>query len=262
MCSHSVFWEEDGMPRLLLRDDQWVRIEGLLRGKHGDRGRRVPTIACLLKQCSGRHEQERRGVIFRSHSDLGIPRSVASRAGLTKAYGKPSSPNFPKTPISKRCFLAVRLSARTSLRQVHQKKGQQGIGRSRGGLSTKIHTAVDGLGNLGRFRLTGGERHDITEAANLLDGLEQVGAVLADKAFDAASLLARIRELGAKAVIPPRANRNESHDYDVYHYRSRNLIERFFARIKQFRRIATRYDKLAAHFEAFISITAAFIWLA
>ena len=121
---------------------------------------------------------------------------------------------------------------------------------------------MDGLGNLGRFRLTGGERHDITEAANLLDGMEHVGAVLADKAFDAASLLARIRELGAKAVIPPRANRKESRDYDFHHYRSRNLIERFFARIKQFRRIATRYDKLAVRFEAFISIAAAFIWLA
>lgn len=129
-------------------------------------------------------------------------------------------------------------------------------------MSTKIHAAVDGLGNLGRFRLTGGERHDITEAANLLDGLEQVGTVLADKAFDAASLLARIRELGAKAVIPPRANRKESRDYDVHHYKSRNLIERFFSRIKQFRRIATRYDKLAVRFEAFISISAAFIWLA
>ena len=121
---------------------------------------------------------------------------------------------------------------------------------------------MDGLGNLGRFRLTGGERHDITEAANLLEGMENVDAVLADKAFDAASLLAVIRELGAKAVIPPRANRKESREYDVYHYRSRNLIERFFARIKQFRRIATRYDKLAIRFEAFISITAAFIWLA
>ena len=120
---------------------------------------------------------------------------------------------------------------------------------------------MDGLGNLGRFRLTGGERHDITEAANLLDGLEQVGAVLADKAFDAASLLARIRELGAKAVIPPRANRKESRDYDVHHYKSRNLIERFFSRIKQFRRIATRYDKLAENFLATLKLACIRIWL-
>ena len=89
-----------------------------------------------------------------------------------------------------------------------------------------------------------------------------MGAVIADKAFDAANLLARIKALNAEAVIPPRANRIESRSYDKHRYKSRNLIERFFARIKQFRRIATRYDKLAVRFEAFISITAAFIWLA
>ena len=129
-------------------------------------------------------------------------------------------------------------------------------------MSTKIHAAVDGLGNLGRFRLTGGERHDITAAENLLVEMDDVAAVIADKAFDAAHLLARIRDLGAQAVIPPRANRKEVREYDAHQYKSRNLIERFFARIKQFRRIATRYDKLAVRFEAFISIAAAFIWLA
>lgn len=128
-------------------------------------------------------------------------------------------------------------------------------------MSTKIHAAVDGLGNRGRFRLTGGERHDITEAENLLVGMEDVTAAIADKAFDAAHLLAHIRDLGAQAVIPPRANRKEVRKYDVHHYKIRNLIERFFARIKQFRRIATRYDKLAVRFEAFISIAAALSWL-
>ena len=78
--------------------------------------------------------------------------------------------------------------------------------RSRGGLSTKIHAAVDGLGNLARFRLTGGERHDITEARNLIDGMQNVGAVVADKAFDAASLLCSIEAMNATAVILPRAN--------------------------------------------------------
>ncbi|MDQ5882355.1 MAG: hypothetical protein QG616_2187 [Pseudomonadota bacterium] len=129
-------------------------------------------------------------------------------------------------------------------------------------MSTKIHAAVDGLGNLARFRLTGGERHDITEAANLIEGMQNVGAVVADKAFDAASLLECIETMNATAVIPPRANRKEVRSYDTHVYKSRNLIERFFARIKQFRRIATRYDKLAVRFEAFISIAAAYIWLA
>ena len=143
-----------------------------------------------------------------------------------------------------------------------QKNGQQSLGRSRGGLSTKIHAAVDGLGNLARFRLTGGERHDITEAANLIDGMENVGAVVADKAFDAASLLDCIETMNATAVIPPKANRKVLRSYDKHVYKSRNLIERFFARLKQFRRIATRYDKLDVRFEAFISIAAALIWLA
>ena len=81
------------------------------------------TIACLLKRCSGWHGQARRGAIFRSLSGPGIPRSAVSRAGPTKAYGKPSSPDCPKTLISKRCFWTARLFVRTSTRQGLQKKG-------------------------------------------------------------------------------------------------------------------------------------------
>ena len=128
-------------------------------------------------------------------------------------------------------------------------------------MSTKIHAVVDGLGNLARFRLTGGEQHDITEAVNLIEGMQNVSAVAADKAFDANSLLEVIAAMKAAAVIPPKANRVEPRDYDKHVYKSRNLVERFFARLKQFRRIATRYDKLDRRFEAFISIAAALIWL-
>ena len=128
-------------------------------------------------------------------------------------------------------------------------------------MSTKIHAVVDGLGNLARFRLTGGERHDITEAVNLIEGMQNVSAVVADKAFDANSLLEVIAAMKAAAVIPPKANRVKPRDYDKHVYKSRNLVERFFARLKQFRRIATRYDKLDRRFESFISIVAALIWL-
>lgn len=127
-------------------------------------------------------------------------------------------------------------------------------------MSTKIHAAVDGLGNLARFRLTGGERHDITEAANLIEGMQNVGAVVADKAFDANSLLAVIEAMKAMAVIPPKANRIEPRNYDKHVYKSRNLVERFFARLKQFRRIATRYDKLATNFLGAIYLAAAVTW--
>ena len=129
-------------------------------------------------------------------------------------------------------------------------------------MSTKIHAAVDGLGNLARFRLTGGERHDITEAANLIEGMQNVGSVVADKAFDANSLLVTIAVMNATAVIPPKANRKTLRSYDKHVYKSRNLIERFFARLKQFRRIATRYDKLAERFGSFAALAAAVIWLA
>jgi transposase len=120
----------------------------------------------------------------------------------------------------------------------------------------------DTLGNLARFRLTGGERHDITEAANLIEGMQNVGAVVAAKSFDANSLLAIIEAMKAMAVIPPKANRIEIRGYDKHVYKSRNIIERFFARLKQFRRFATPYDKLDIRFEAFISIAATLIWLA
>jgi len=128
-------------------------------------------------------------------------------------------------------------------------------------LSTKIHAVVDGLGNLARFRLTGGERHDITEAENLIIGLHNVGAVVAGKAFDATHLLERIEARNASAVIPPRVNRKEMRGYDQHVYESRNLIERFFARLKQFRRVSTRYDKLAVRFEAFTCMAVALIGL-
>jgi transposase len=113
---------------------------------------------------------------------------------------------------------------------------------------------------MARWSLTGGQVHDSGQAVPLLEGLEP-GAVVADKAYDANALIEHIEESGATAVIPPRSNRLEQRSFDKHQYKHRNLIERFFLRIKQFRRIATRYDKLAERFSAFIAIVAAFLWL-
>jgi len=101
----------------------------------------------------------------------------------------------------------------------------------------------------------------MTQAEAILDGIV-TQAVVADKAYDAESLIQLITQSGASAVIPPRGNRREARAFDTHQYKHRNLIERFFCRLKQFRRIATRYDKLASRFSAFIAIVAAFIWLA
>jgi transposase len=146
-------------------------------------------------------------------------------------------------------------------RRCPKKNGDQAIGRSRGGLSTKIHSLVEGLGNLARWTLTAGQAHDLTRAHQLIEGIK-TEAVVADKAFDANVLIGAIEQAGAKAVIPPMAHRRDHRAYDRHQYKHRNLIERFFCRIKQFRRIATRYDKLASRFSAFIAIVASFIWLA
>ena len=119
---------------------------------------------------------------------------------------------------------------------------------------------VEGLGNLARFVLTQGQAHDITQAVALLQGIDPE-AVVADRAFDSDALRQNIAQRGATAVIPPRSNRNAPASYDRHQYKHRNLIERHFCRIKHFRRIATRYDKLAQRFASFIALGAAFVWL-
>ena len=127
-------------------------------------------------------------------------------------------------------------------------------------MTTKIHACVEGLGQLARFILTGGQVHDVTQAQALIETVEPQ-AVLADKAYDANALLECIGEKKAKAVIPPTAARKVQRAYDRHQYRNRNVIERFFAKLKQFRRVATRYDKLASRFASFIALTASLFWL-
>jgi transposase len=137
----------------------------------------------------------------------------------------------------------------------------QAIGRSRGGLSTKIHTLADALGNPVGFFLTGGEVHDLVGADHLLPDM-QANLLIADKAFDADTrVLEPLAEAGKKAVIPPKANRRQPRRFDRHLYKERHLIENFFAKLKQFRAIATRYDKTARNFLAAIHLMAAVIWL-
>jgi transposase len=94
----------------------------------------------------------------------------------------------------------------------------------------------------------------------LIEGL-RTQAVVADRAYDADALLARIAEQGATAVIPPMAHRKEQRGYDRHLYKDRNLVERFFNRIKQFRRIATRYEKLARNYFSMLNLVCTFVWL-
>ena len=134
----------------------------------------------------------------------------------------------------------------------------QAIGRSRGGLTTKIVALVDALGALVRFVLLPGQRHDTVGAAPLIEGIE-FGALLGDKAFDVDWLRAELDARGAVAVIPPKANRKAIIPCDRAMYRWRHLIENYFAKLKEFRAIATRYDKTDDSFRANINLAAAII---
>lgn len=144
-----------------------------------------------------------------------------------------------------------------------QKKGgqaEQALGRSRGGFSTKIHVSVDALGNPLRFRLTGGQRHDITQAEALVADLE-FERLIADRAYDDVDFIEIILAAQAEVVIPPRRNRKEKREYDPHWYKERHLVECFLNKIKHFRRIFSRFEKLAKRYLGFLSFVGALIWL-
>jgi transposase len=155
----------------------------------------------------------------------------------------------------------------TSIVRVHQHGGYAGggetrlIGRSRGGLTTKIHACVDTDGLPVRFELTTDEAHDNRLVTELLSDLKSGAMLLADRGYDADWIREFAGEHGAWANIPPKRNRKGPICLSPYLYQARNLVERFFNRIKQCRRVATRYDKLAANYLAFIKLAAIRIWL-
>ena len=135
------------------------------------------------------------------------------------------------------------------------------MGRSRGGLTTKINAVVDARGQPIRFALTPGQVHDSQAASGLLEPLPEGCVVLGDKAYDSDDIREQIEEAGAIANIPPKANRRAPPPFDAKLYKQRNLIERFFNKIKHFRRIATRYEKRASNYLAMIKLAAIRIWL-
>lgn len=153
-----------------------------------------------------------------------------------------------------------------SPRRRHLSKGgleAHAIGRSRGGLTTKIHAAVDALGLPVRFLITPGHWGDCPQARGLIEGLEGVGHVIADAGYDADHLRNFIADdLGATAQIKQNPTRSGAKPIDWTLYKERNLVERFFNQIKRFRRIALRCEKTVASFKGFVSLACAMAWLA
>lgn len=143
-----------------------------------------------------------------------------------------------------------------------EKKENKAVGVSRGGLTTKIHAIVDGLGNPVEFLLSPGNDHDSIHAVELLEKVNLGGSnVLGDKAYGAKEIREYITKHNASYTIPPRSKVKEPWDIDLWLYKERHLVECFFQKIKWFRRISTRYDKLDTSFLAFVFLAATVIWL-
>ena len=127
-------------------------------------------------------------------------------------------------------------------------------------MTTKIHLLADALGRPLRFILTGGEVHDSRAAEPLLNGVEG-DAVIADKAYDSNAIRETIADAGMVAVIPSIGSRKVTIPHDQALYRERNRIERCFNKLKHFRRLATRYDRRACHFLAFLCLASSMLWM-
>src|SRR5947209_1921018 len=131
------------------------------------------------------------------------------------------------------------------------------MGRSRGGLTTKIHALVDANGLPILLKLTEGQAHDGRSAADMLTDLAQGDILLADRAYDSDDLRRSVADQGAWANIKSMPNRVNVPAFSAFLYRYRNLVERFFSKLKHFRAIATRFEKHAANYLALVKLAAA-----
>src|SRR5919199_6566715 len=245
--------------RFMVSDAVWEKVAPVLPGKVSDPGatardNRLFLEAVLWRVRTGAQWRDLPGAFGRWNSVFQRFRRWVKGGVFERVFGCVSDePDFEYALIDGTIVTA------------HQKASgarggteNQAIGRSRGGLTTKIVALVDALGTLVRFVLLPGQRHDIVGVAPLIDGVS-FDALLGDKAFDADGLRAQLNDRGAAAVIPPRSNRKVMIDYDTEMYRWRHLVENYFTKIKAFRSIGTRYDKTAESFSANINLAAALI---
>ncbi|MBP6112257.1 MAG: IS5 family transposase [Sphingobium sp.] len=247
-----------------LRDDQWERIKvfvpGGTKGKRGPRTDNRKFLDALLWMA-------RSGGRWRDLPErLGDYRSVKRRYYRWIEMGVLDAMLLVLAREADLEWLMIDstiVRAHQHAAGARKEKGgpdAQGLGRSRGGLSTKIHAATEALGLPVRLIGSPGQRNDIALAHDLIDGFE-AQAILADKGYDADHLCDKIEKAGTDVVIPPKRNRKTQRSYDRDLYKERNRVERFFAKLKQFRRVATRYDKLLVNFMGFVKLAAIAIWL-
>ena len=211
------------------------------------------------RPCFGSQNKERLGGQSRKSMDIGIRFIAGSADGAMRVSLKHCMNIFTLLAKSLRSSLIPRWCAHTPAQPVLKKKGgqeAQALGRSRGGFTTKLNLSLSDAWIPLRWTLTAGHRNDITQASTLIEGYSYK-YVIADKvSYDSDAFIAEIRSQDAVAVIPPRRNRTQPRAYDEELYKRRNIIERFFHRLKQYRRVATRYDKLAVRYLGFVYFAA------
>ena len=140
--------------------------------------------------------------------------------------------------------------------------GDEAIGKSRAGNTSKIHLAVDACGLPITFDLTGGQVNDCSQAASLIAKVQGAETIIADKGYDSEAIRAQVKQQGSQVVIPRKRNSLKGNaDLDRGLYRHRHLVENAFARLKHFRAVASRFDKLKRNYESVIAMACAFLWL-
>lgn len=150
----------------------------------------------------------------------------------------------------------------TSIARERPIRSRRPFGKSRAGNTTKIHLVVDGYGLPVEFEITGGEINDCSAAPDLIAKLPDVEVIVADKGYDSECIREQIVKKRARAVIPGKCNSvkgNADMDWGLYRYR--HLVENAFARLKQYRAVATRYDKLKRNYESMIAMACGYLWL-
>jgi len=211
----------------------------------------------------GSRAQEPNGDCCPRSTATGTPFTAASHVGRNK-----ESSSICIQPLAGDAELEHLLIDSTIIRAHPSAAGARKKWRPRGAsireksrrLSTKIHIAVDALGNPLHLLLTAGQCHDSPQAARLIEGYEPQ-ALIADKGYYSDALIQAVTAKGIEAVIPPKKNQLVQREYDQHLYRERHLIECFINKIKQYRRVFSRFEKLSKKYLGFLSFVSALVWL-
>ncbi len=206
-------------------------------------------------------EQDVLGVMCQNHLVIGVPHICALTYGQKKGVLIRVFRSLRHDPDLEWEFIdgsIVKAQHSTSART----DDDEGIGKSVAGNTTKIHMAVDSYGLPIEFYITGGEVHDSKAAPTLIHMLPSADYIIADRGYDSEALREQIRDKNTIPVIPRKKNsRVGNDDIDWCLYKYRHLVENFFGRLKQYRGVATRYDKLKRNYESTLALACSIIWL-